>query len=101
MRTGVAMDSLVGFLKDCLATMLTSLGSATMTFLSLPYLKLSAFTSSAYRLMLYGSLLPRSTFFMFHVTINGPVAVMIEVSVRPSPVLKRAGVNDRAAPVSC
>ncbi|KXT07524.1 hypothetical protein AC579_189 [Pseudocercospora musae] len=33
--------------------------------------------------------------------MNGPVAVMIVVSSEPSPVLKRAGVKDNGAPVSC
>src|SRR5438034_9884406 len=95
------MLSLVGFLKLCLATMLTSFGRATITFLSLPNLKLSAFTSSAYRLMVYGSLRPARTFFKFQVIMKGPVAVIIDVSIDSTPVLNRAGVKESGDFVSC
>jgi hypothetical protein len=72
-----------------------------MRFLSEPNLKLSALTSSAYRLMLYGSWRLARTLFILHVTINGPVAVMMVVSVSSRPVLKRAVVNEIGALVSC
>lgn len=98
---GPAILSRVGFRNDLLATMLTSFGSATITFLSDPNLKLSAMTFSSYRLIVYGSFRWARIFRRLHVTINGPVAVIIDVSAESTPVLNRAGVNDIGCPVSC
>lgn len=37
---------------------------------------------------------------MFYVTMKGPVAMIMEVALSPTPVLKRAGVKERGTLVS-
>src|SRR6266480_2811033 len=98
---GGAIDSLVGFFNARFITISTSFGSATIMPLSVLNRKLSALTSSAYRLMLYGSFWPLSTFLRDQVMMNGPVDVTIVVSSMLGPVLNFAAVKAIGVLVSC